>query len=276
VVFGGRPIRPKKWSSRHCIPARPIPRLPGVVEREDSTRQLLRSRLRELVARARIGDRLPSERELSLRWRVARMTVRGAMDTLVAEGLIERRHGSGTYVVPRPSARVLGLTSFTQDMAARGLVAGSRLLDFAPVAADAEIAARLKTAVGDPVLRFSRLRLASGDAMALETTWIPAALVPGLAPDDLQGSLYEVLARRYRLVPGSARVTIEPVNPDGATRRLLTIPPGQACLRLRMVDADVRGRVIMVADCIYRGDRYQLTADITGAAFLAAQQRAAG
>lgn len=75
-------------------------------------------------------------------------------------------------------------------------------------------------------------------------------------------------------MPGAARVTIEPVNPDPETRRLLTIAPGQACLRLQMVDADLRGRVIMVANCVYRGDKYQLSADITGAAFLTAQRRA--
>src|SRR5688500_18026554 len=98
---------------------------------EEATRQVLRARLRELVATARPGDRLPSERTLSQRWRAARMTVRSATDALVAEGLVVRRHGSGTYVQSPPVIRFLGLTSFTQDMRARGLVAGSRLLDFA-------------------------------------------------------------------------------------------------------------------------------------------------
>ena len=148
------------------------------------------------------------------------------MDALVAEGLVERRHGSGTYVVPRPFARVLGLTSFTQDMAARGLVAGSRVVEFEHVSADATVAERLHVAVGDPVIRFTRLRFGSGDAMAVETTWIASTLVPGLTADDLDGSLYELLARRYRIVPGAARITIEPVNPDPETRRPAHDPRG--------------------------------------------------
>jgi len=204
------------------------------------------------------------------------MTVRAAMDALVAEGLVERRHGSGTYVVPRPFARVLGLTSFTQDMAARGLVAGSRLLEFETTVADATIAEQLRVPLGERVIRFTRLRYGSGDAMAVETTWIAARIVPALRPEDLDGSLYELLARRYRIVPGAARVTIEPMNPDAETRRLLTIPAGQACLRLLMVDADIRGRVIMVATCVYRGDKYQLSAHISGAAFATASERRAG
>jgi GntR family transcriptional regulator len=224
----------------------------------------LRSRLRQLVADARAGDRLPSERTLSERWGVARMTVRSATDALVAEGLVERRHGSGTYVLPQPLVRFLGLTSFTQDMRDRGLVPSSRMLAFDILAADPVLAEGLRIEPGDQVVRFTRLRLGSDEPMAVETTWIAQTLVPGLVPGDLDGSLYELLAGRYRLSPGSASVTIEPVLPDAATRRHLGIPARQACLRLRMTDADSRGRVMMIADCVYRGDRYQLGASVPG------------
>ncbi|MBX3029743.1 MAG: GntR family transcriptional regulator [Chloroflexi bacterium] len=231
----------------------------------EAPRQTLRARLRELIASSRAGDRLPSERVLSQRWDAARMTVRHATDALVAEGLVERRHGSGTYVLPRPVVRFLGLTSFTQDMRERGLVPGSRTLAFRTEAADTTTATQLRVTPGHEVLRFTRLRLGSDEPMAIETVRIPATLVPGLGPGDLEGSLYELLARRYRIVPGAAQVTIEPVLPERRIRRLLAIPDHQACLRLRMTDTDTRGRVIMTADCIYRGDRYQLTADVPGA-----------
>ena len=247
-----------------------------MVERDESTRQALRARLRELVAAARVGDRLPSERELSLRWGVARMTVRHAMDALVAEGLVERRHGSGTYVVPQPFARLLGLTSFTQDMAERGLVASSRLLAFDTEPADDSLATQLRIPVGEPVVTFTRLRSGSGEPMAVETVWIPATLVPGLEPGDLDGSLYELLARRYRIITGAARVTIEPVLPEPGVRDHLAISDDQACLRLRMLDSDARGHVIMFANCVYRGDKYQLSADVTGVAFSSMQVRRAG
>ena len=71
-------------------------------------------------------------------------------------------------------------------------------------------------------------------------------------------------------------MTIEPVLPDPATRDLLGISREQPCLRVRMVDADARHRVIMSADCVYRGDKYQLSADISGAAFAAVPARQAG
>jgi len=233
------------------------------------SRQEVRALLRESIASARPGDRLPSERALSLRWNAARMTVRHATDALIAEGLVVRRRGSGTYVLPPPVVRFLGLTSFTQDMRQRGLVPSSRLLAFEIEAAEGEIAARLHVPVGEPVLRFTRLRLGSGEPMAIETVWIRSALVPGLAPNDLNGSLYELLSGRYGAVPGSADVTIEPLLPDEATCETLNIAEPQACLLMHMTDADSSGQVMMIADCIYRGDRYQLSAHLPARAFTA-------
>ncbi|MBB5633008.1 GntR family transcriptional regulator [Cryobacterium mesophilum] len=243
---------------------------------EASTRHSVRARLRELVAAANVGDRLPSERDLSVRWGVARMTLRRAVDTLVAEGIVERRHGSGTYVTPQPFVRMLGLTSFSQDMRDRGLIPSSRLLAFRVIPADGTLAGQLRIPIGDPVLSFTRLRTASGDAMAVESVWIPQKFVPGLGGSDLGGSLYELLAERYRITTGAAKVSIEPVLPEPRVRELLTLDEDQACLRIRMVDSDTRGQVIMIANCVYRGDRYQLSADITGAAFLSAAVRRAG
>jgi GntR family transcriptional regulator len=247
--------------------------LPRMLEREVVGRRAIRARLRERIAATRPGDRLPGERELAARWGVARMTVRHALDALVVEGLVERRHGSGTYVLPQPVVRFLGLTSFTQDMRERGLVPSSQLLDFGPAIADDTLAAQLRITPGERLQVFTRLRLGSGEPMALETVWVPAVLVPSLTEEDLAGSLYEVLARRYRIVTGSATVTIEPVLPDERTRSLLAIPADQACLRLRMIDADTRGRVIMLADCTYRGDKYQLSANVAAAAATPVQAR---
>jgi len=198
------------------------------------------------------------------------MTVRNATDALVDEGLVVRRHGSGTYVLPQPVVRFLGLTSFSQDMRDRGLVPSSRLLAFEVGEAD-EVAHRLVVPEDETVLRFTRLRLGSGEPMAIETVWIRSALVPGLEPPDLDGSLYELLASRFGLVPGSADVTIEPLLPDDDTRELLEIPPRQAALFMRMTDADTDGEVMMIADCIYRGDRYQLSAHVPARPFTSAR-----
>lgn len=228
------------------------------------TRDLLRGRLRDLIAELGPGRRLPSERDLSADWGVARMTLRAAVDELVAEGLLERRHGSGTYIVFSPVLRVLGLTSFTQDMLARGIEPSSRILDFRTITADDGLAATLRIPVGAPVHWVSRLRLGNAEPVAIESVRIPVAYAPQLTHGDLEGSLYEALSSRYGLVASAASMRIEPLLPDSASAELLGIGQDQACLRLRMVDKDPSGRVVMVATCLYRGDKYQLRAEVGG------------
>lgn len=227
----------------------------------------LRSQLLDLVDQLPVGERLPGERVLAARLGVARKTLRRAVDLLVEEGRLERRHGSGTYVIRPPFARSLGLTSFTEDMRSRGLVPGSRLLDLHRLAANAGLAHRLRVPVGDELIRFTRLRLADDEPIAVETTWIPAAYVPGLESDDLSGSLYELLAGRYRIWTVSAHSSIEPTAPDARTAEVLQIRSTQPCLLIKMVDVDQRNRVVMAAECVYRGDRYQLHVDLTVDAF---------
>ncbi|MFH8252726.1 GntR family transcriptional regulator [Microbacterium sp. B2969] len=226
---------------------------------------MLRGRLRDLIAELGPGRRLPSERDLSADWGVARMTLRGAVDELVAEGLLERRHGSGTYTVFSPVLRVIGLTSFTHDMRSRGIEPSSRILDFRTITADDALASRLHIPVGSPVFWVSRLRLGNAEPVAIESVRIPVSYAPQLTRADLEGSLYEVLAARHALVASAASMRIEPVLPDPASAELLGIGGDQACLRVRMVDTDRTGRVVMLATCLYRGDKYQLRAQVGGA-----------
>ncbi|GAA3219495.1 GntR family transcriptional regulator [Oerskovia jenensis] len=234
---------------------------------ESGGRRTAQAGLRELVASLPVGRRLPGERDLAARFGVARATLRAAVETLVAEGLLDRRPSSGTYVAARPLVRSLGLTSFTQDMASRGLVAGTVVLSYRTSAAGGALASALRVVVGEQVVTFSRLRSGDGIPMAVETSWLPRRYVPRLREAELQESLYEVLATRHGIALGGAHVTIEPVLPEPRARDLLEIGPAQACLLVRMVHQDVRGRVVMVASSLYRGDRYHLQADVSGAAF---------
>ena len=71
---------------------------------------------------------IPSERELMTTYDVSRATVRKAIDSLVAGGLLTRIQGKGTFVArPRVESR-LHLASFSQDMRRRGLAPSTRLL----------------------------------------------------------------------------------------------------------------------------------------------------
>ena len=79
----------------------------------------------------KIGERLPSERDLAEEFAVSRMTLRQAISLLVEEGVLERRVGSGTFVSStRVQERMRGTTSFTEIVKAQGKTPSSHLISY--------------------------------------------------------------------------------------------------------------------------------------------------
>jgi GntR family transcriptional regulator len=222
----------------------------------------IRALLLSLIDTLPEGAALPPERELATRWDVARMTLRRAVDELVIEELLVRRHGSGTYITRPKVARWLGLIGFSEDIRRRGMRPGTNMLEFRHHKAERPAARRLRIPVGDPIISFTRLRLADDVPMVVERTTLPAAYVPGLDADDLSGSLYDLLTSRYGidLVSGTSR--LEPVLPDSKTAGWLDIPTTQPCLALHGVSFDRHDRVFEYTSATYRGDRYAFTTNL--------------
>ena len=106
------------------------------------------------------GSPLPSQRELAGEFSVSIMTLRQALQLLADDGLIDTRHGSGTYVASRYAYGLGHLRSFAADLAAQGAQITTRLLAADTVAAPDDVGARLGAA--GQVLRLRRLRLADG------------------------------------------------------------------------------------------------------------------
>ncbi len=160
------------------------------------------------------GDRIPSERELSERFAISRMTMRKAIDRLVAKGLLQRRGTAGTFipvpVIRRPITGHMFSHGISEIVRQCGGVPGNRLLFFEQHEALPRVAEKLRIAAGDPLIVIRRLRTVNDLPFCVETTHIPAERVPGLAADDLFGkqSLYTLLAERYGIEMGGGQGTI--------------------------------------------------------------------
>lgn len=226
--------------------------------------ELARQHLIQLIGRLSEGDALPSERELSQTLGVARMTLRNAIDQLALDGVLERRPGSGTYVSQSRMTRRVAMTSFSEDMRRRGLVPTARVLSFDTRRADRVVAHRLRIPVGDPVVVFERLRSASGEPLAVEKTTIAAALVPGLREADLAESWYKLLNDRWGISIESADLEIEAVLPGSHIVAHLDIDAAQPCIQLKVTSLDHSAHVVELGRSVYRGDRYSLSAKLTG------------
>ncbi|MFE2378747.1 GntR family transcriptional regulator [Streptomyces sp. NPDC059398] len=201
---------------------------------------------------------LPTERDISARYGVSRNTVRQAMDALESAGNVYRVQGAGTFVSPAVVSKSLTLTSFSEDMRDRGLDPGTRLLAAETVPAGRHIAERLGAAPDLEVVRISRLRLADGSPMCLETVHLPAHRVPGLLDADLTGSLYALLSERYQLDIRSAQQIVRAADLGDTESALLGVPPGSAGLRVQRVGLDHRESPVEATTTIYRADLYDI------------------
>lgn len=204
------------------------------------------------------GTPLPSERDLAERYGVARMTVRGEIERLVQRRLVYRQQGRGTFVAERRFAHTEQVTSFTEVMQARGVVAGSRLIGAETIVASETLAARMEIPAGAEVLRLRRVRTADDRPVAVEESRLPAARFPGLADEDLQrGSLYEILASKYDVHIVDAVYRLTAVVLDDEEARLLEAQAGLPALHAESV---VRGEDDAIIECVsstYRGDQYE-------------------
>jgi len=213
------------------------------------------------------GAVLPGERELAQRCGVSRMTVRHAIEHLMARRLVERRHGAGTFVRRPAPAQPLMASSFHEDMRRRGMEPSSRLLWWDTVVADLELAEHLEMAGGERVLRVCRVRLADDEPMTLETLHTPCDRVPGLTGHDLDGdvSFYQILATRYRRRIATGKQSVAPVVLAARDAELLGVPSGRPALRFVRTSRDQRGEVVERVESLARGDRYLIEVDITPA-----------
>jgi GntR family transcriptional regulator len=227
----------------------------------------IRTRLENAIVAGDLAphQRIPSERQLSDGFGVSRMTVRQALDGLATDRLLYSLPGKGTFVADR---RVIEqplqhLTSFTQDILARGMQPSSRLLDGRVVQASFEMARLFGLDPTVEIVMITRLRLANGEPLAIEVAHFPSALVPGLLDRDLEGtSLYTILGRDYRLSLVSARQTIEAAQPTPEEMTALALETPVPVIRISRLTSDANGRVVEYVRSVYRGDRYHLTAEL--------------
>ena len=186
------------------------------------------------------------------------MTLRQALGTLEAAGTVIRRAGrsGGTYICePRIDFDLTGLAGFTEQMRRNSVRAGARIVSASVVAADRSVAQALGVRLGDRVSEVVRVRTASRLPIALERSYFPDELVPGLLDQRLTGSLFELLSRRYGLVPHVAREVLEPVVARDEEAQLLDVAKGAPLMLIRRTTSTAAGVPVEYARDLFRPDR---------------------
>ncbi len=223
-----------------------------------------RDRVLDLVEQLSVGDAIPSERQLSVELGVSRLTLRAALDDLSREGYLVRRRGAGTFVSEPKIAQELTMTSFTDDMRRRGMQPSSRTLELRVSPAGARLGRLLHVSPSEPVVVATRLRLADGESMAIETIHVRERHVPDLSAGDLEElSFYELLRDRYGIVIVGGTQTIEPTVTDEEESTALGVPLHSPAFRFERITHSEAGETVEFVESIYRGDRYRLVTSLS-------------
>ena len=210
------------------------------------------------------GEALPSERNLAFSFNVSRVTVRKAIQELVEENIIESRRGSGTYVLPNRVEQPLGsLQSFSQEMEALGLQAGSSILETACIPADRAVAKALGVPEQIQVVCITRLRTADDIPLALQVAHLHPRLERFPILDfHRNGSLYETIKAFYGIFPSHAKQSVRTKLPSREESRLLQVKRSSPVLALERTTFDREGVPFEYVRSAYRGDRYQLMVNL--------------
>jgi GntR family transcriptional regulator len=235
--------------------------LPEALSFERPKGEQLREILEGYIASLEPGTMLPSERVLADRFEVARMTVRNELERLAAAGIIYRLQGRGTFVAEAKIMHSETLSSFTEDMRARGMEAGSAVLAQELVPATEIVASNLELAPAATVVLIERVRTADGEPMAIERAFLPAARFPGLERVNVEGvSLYEVLRDRFGVAVHHADQRTSVVDLDADEAALLHVNVGLPAFLIQRVTRAADDSVIEYVRSVYRGDRYEVHA----------------
>ena len=210
------------------------------------------------------GDMLPSERELTDRFGVSRTTVRLALQELESLGLVQRRHGKGTFVldVAASAANLSQAYSFTEHMRSLGRTPKTDVLEFSQIEADANLARHVGVSQGDALFKLKRLRSADGVPMMVERSYLPTRVFQGLTRELLDTKpLYELMeedfAQKIRFADEEFYASV--VRENDAP--LLDLADGAPVLDLVRTTYNMHNRVVEYTLSVARGDqfRYRVT-----------------
>jgi GntR family transcriptional regulator len=225
-------------------------------------KELLREKI--VAGEWQTGDMIPSERELSERYDISRMTARQALKELTTEGLLYRVQGRGTFVAePKIEQKLTRLTSFSEDMSTRGSKPGARVLRLELITPPTVVCRALQITPDRQIVLLERLRSAEGEPIALEVCHLYFNNVEDLLEENFENSsLYNILREKYDILPTRAEQQVEADLCSHREQELLHIKEGAPVLRNRRVAFNQWERPFEYTESAYRADRYVFQAEL--------------
>jgi len=205
-------------------------------------------------------EKIPSEDSLADVFNVSRMTIRKAIDKLVDQGLLIRKHGAGTFVSKSNyifKNDLSKLTSSTKEMNEYGRQIKTEVLEKEIVNATKEIANILDIKEGDKVFKYVRLRFINKTPFYLETSYLHFDKCLQLIKEDIAGSVFDILENKYGIKIHDATASIEAVRANGLVSDILNVSEGAPILKIKQTTFTCEGEPVQYAVIISRSDKYK-------------------
>lgn len=206
------------------------------------------------------GELLPSEAELCKTFNVSRSTVRQAIGSLEAEGLVVRKQGRGTFVAePKMRRKTENVYSFTSEISSMGLTPSSTLIDFEIMYPTPDIMKVLElTAPDASVYRFTRIRNVNGEPLILETSFYPQYIYPKLTRELLKTHSFYSLLYEVGIAPASAVDSYEAIVLGREEAEMLGTKPGNCAFYVQRRTRTETGMIYEYTQSKIRADRVTL------------------
>jgi GntR family transcriptional regulator len=211
------------------------------------------------------GARLPAEDRLTARFGVSRTTIRTAIQSLLARGLVEIRRGKGTFVTqPTITHELTELTGFVEDVRAIGREPSTLVLDRRVVAASETVARQLILQRGAAVARIQRVRLADGTPLSFDETYLPLELGEKILAEDLENQpIFSLLEQKYATPLLEAEYRLATVASHGTVARALGIDAGSPIFLIERTTFSNNHRPVDYERLYYRGDHIRFVTRLT-------------
>lgn len=215
--------------------------------------------LEKLIKKMKPNEKLPSERQLLVKYGVSRNTIRLALQNLEERGLIYRLHGKGTFVssiyLDRPN--IGGIYSFSEEVTREGQKATTQNQSLELVTPTRKIAEQLNLAENEQAYKLVRLRLANNEPRMFSTTYLPEKLFPKLKISDLKNkTLYGVLKEKYNQLSVIAFEDVQAVSLSKAESEYLAEKEGSPSLKIYRKTINDKNIPIEFTISLARGDKF--------------------
>lgn len=223
--------------------------------------QLMDILINEIENEMEEDEKILSEREICDKYDVSRATVRQAIAELEKEGYLYKKHGKGTFVAAKKiNQNLQGFYSFTEEMKKRGKVPTTKVLKFEIIPINHEIAKKMQLTHGEIVYKFSRLRMADGEPMMVETTYVPYNTFPGITKENLSSkALYDIFRDYFNQKVEYAEEEFLPILTNENEAKNLKVEVGSPSLRINRFAYNKFGKIIEYTVSIARGDKFRYT-----------------